>query len=421
MKKFDHPWKNNFIERSNNITIPYDGWNYSINFDSKYFSTIDNKRRKKSYQYQSEPKDLNLELLELENKNKATSLCLESVNHSQIAIIGCGPVGMAASLWLKKAYPKKEITIYETRVDLKSNKIKPFSRRWLTYVKLDLLEPILNLEDVSLIKRIGLYNCIGIDIRNLEYALLRAINKQEISICQMNNKIPKPEILLDASGGRFMQYNQSKIIGKKSLNIISPKNKNNFGQIECSSNILNQFEIVDFGNIIKPFYNGYPLQVPFLKINYLPPNLKDEFIYFSNILNNDYGVYYWNGVMRDDLNHSLLFLSLFQDEFLGIDDLIDFPIRLDQAWDNNLFREKASRRLSIIFEWILTKLGKDRLCYIEPLFLWQPFLCLRKDRYISGDIEYLNIGDSHYIGNPKTGNGLANHLYELKDIFSGMF
>ena len=58
------------------------------------------------------------------------------------------------------------------------------------------------------------------------------------------------------------------------------------------------------------------------------------------------------------------------------------------------------------------------MCYLEPLFLWQPFLCLRKEMYISGDIEYINIGDSHYIGNPKVGNGLGNHLHELKNVFS---
>ena len=40
--------------------------------------------------------------------------------------------------------------------------------------------------------------------------------------------------------------------------------------------------------------------------------------------------------------------------------------------------------------------------------------------YISGDIEYINIGDSHYIGNPKVGNGLADHLYELKNVFSAV-
>ena len=49
-------------------------------------------------------------------------------------------------------------------------------------------------------------------------------------------------------------------------------------------------------------------------------------------------------MMKKDLNHSLLFLSLFQNEFESIDDLINTPIRLDQAWDNNDFRSKTSKR-----------------------------------------------------------------------------
>ena len=53
---------------------------------------------------------------------------------------------MASGLWLKKLYPNLNISIYETRVDSTKNEIKPFSRRWLTEIKLDVLEPILNME-----------------------------------------------------------------------------------------------------------------------------------------------------------------------------------------------------------------------------------------------------------------------------------
>ena len=150
----------------------------------------------------------------------------------------------------------------------------------------------------------------------------------------------------------------------------------------------------------------------------MPPEIKEEFIYFSNELNNNYGIYYWNGVMREDLNHSLLFLSLLEDEFNSIDELINSPIRLDQAWDDDRFRIKTPKRLSILFEWLLNRLEKEKMCYLEPLFLWEPFLCLRQKKNLNGDIEYLNIGDSHFIGNPKVGNGLRYHLTEIKNVFS---
>ena len=42
--------------------------------------------------------------------------------------------------------------------------------------------------------------------------------------------------------------------------------KDKFGQRLSPPDQLNQFELVDFGHTVKPFHNGYPLQIPFLKI-----------------------------------------------------------------------------------------------------------------------------------------------------------
>ena len=413
-------WKSVFTKISRKSISPFIGWNYSFNYENKYFSNISTNRRKKSYQYKSEPRILKSELLELENLNKLTSLEIKPICNSQIAIIGCGPVGMATGLWLRKLYPNLNISIYETRIDSIKNEIKPFSRRWLTEIKLDLLEPILNLEDISIFKKIGLANCLGVDIRNVEYALLRAINNKGIRICQLTKDIPKPKIIIDASGGKFITHNQSEVKKKLTIKRRTLETKDYCGQKASNPEKFNQFEIIDFGNIIKPFHNGFPFQVPYLKINFLPTKLKDDFIYFSNVLNLDHGIYYWNGFMQYDLNYALLFISLSQEEFLSIDDLIDYPIRLDQAWNDGKFKDRASNRLSLIFEWFLSKLKNKEMCYLEPLFLWEPYFCPRKEeiRYASSDIEYLTVGDSHYIGNPKMGNGLRNHLSEIKYVFS---
>ena len=69
-------------------------------------------RRKKSYEYKLEPRKLTQELLELENLNRSTSLEIKTMHNSHIAIIGCGPVGMATGLWLKKVCPNIDIAIY---------------------------------------------------------------------------------------------------------------------------------------------------------------------------------------------------------------------------------------------------------------------------------------------------------------------
>ena len=418
MSIFTKSLRKHFTAGSKDLRKAFQGWNYALNFDNKYFSNINKKRKKKSYEYEFEPKDLNLELLELEDLNKSTNLEIKPAHASKVAIIGCGPVGMAAGLWIKKAYPDIDISIYETRVDLTKNKLKPFSRRWLTHLQFDSIEAILNHNDKSILKQIGINNYLGVDIRNLEFSLLRAINKQGINICQLIKNIPNPNIIIDASGGKLITHDQSKVKRKFLVDREVLLDNSRHGHKICPIDRFNKFEIVDFGNIIKPFHNGIPFQIPYLKINYLPPKLKKDFVYFSNELHNDYGVYYWDGVMRDDLNHSLLFLSLYENEFRLIDDIINSPIRLDKVWEDNIFRSKITKRLSKIFEWLLTNLEKDKMCYLEPLFLWEPFYVARKKMYIFDNIEYINTGDSHYIGHPKLGNGLSNHLRELKDAFS---
>ena len=414
--KSNKMWNQELIEKGKDILKPFIGWNYACIYDSKYFSNIKKKRLKKNYEYKEEPKKLEKELLKLEELNRSTSLKVISNSNSKIAIIGCGPVGMSIALWLKRSSPDREISIFESRIDIKSNKLKPFSRRWLTYIKLDLLSPILNPNDNFILEKIGLNGYIGVDIRNLEYCLLRAINKNNIDICNIDN-ISKPKMIIDASGGNLISHDSSKKINRKILKIINPIAKSMSGQEATPLHKLNKLHMVNFGSIIKPFYNELPIQIPFLKINYLPPEIKSNFIYFANKLNNEYGVFYWNGLMRSDLNHSLLILSLYQDEFNNLDDLIDSPIRLDNAWSNDKFRQHTSKRITIIFEWLLSSLDKKNMCYLEPLFLWQPYLCVRNKRTILENIEYLNVGDSYYIGNPKVGNGLSNHLKELKDIF----
>ena len=86
--------KDLYTKKSADISNPFLGWNYALNYDSKYFSNIRNNRKKKSYEYKYEPRDLNSELLELENRNKSTSLNIKPMKDSKIAIFGCGPIGM---------------------------------------------------------------------------------------------------------------------------------------------------------------------------------------------------------------------------------------------------------------------------------------------------------------------------------------
>ena len=56
--------------------------------------------------------------------------------------------------------------------------------------------PILRISDISLLKRIALKNYLGVDIRTLEYCLLRSLREQEIPISFFQGHIPEADVII---------------------------------------------------------------------------------------------------------------------------------------------------------------------------------------------------------------------------------
>ena len=76
---------------------------------------------------------------ELERLNQATDRSITCSSDCDIAILGCGPVGMMMALYLKKRDPNLNIFIYEKRLNDVKNAITPFSRYWLTHLEQSLI------------------------------------------------------------------------------------------------------------------------------------------------------------------------------------------------------------------------------------------------------------------------------------------
>ena len=92
-----------------------------------------------------------------------------------------------------------------------------------------------------------------------------------------------------------------------------------------------------------------------MKINNLPPSLQIDFIDFANNRCNDFGIYYWNGAMKSNYNYSILFISLFQEEFLLIDDFLNSSMSLENAYDYLNGKNILSKRLNIIFRCLISR------------------------------------------------------------------
>lgn len=127
---------------------------------------------------------------------------------------------MTIALYLKKHEPNLNICIYEKRLNNSLNAITLFSRYWLTHLDQRLISQVITSQDLCLIKSISLEGRVGIDIRNLEYMLLRAVRENQIRVANANEYKYNSEFFIDATGGRFLRQSEGevKLLGNVELN-----------------------------------------------------------------------------------------------------------------------------------------------------------------------------------------------------------
>ena len=78
------------------------GWIYTVQTDVNHALQKTAKIEQVNYSYDHLKLINKDELIKLENLNQETDRSLTNDSHSDIAILGCGPVGMAMALHLKK-------------------------------------------------------------------------------------------------------------------------------------------------------------------------------------------------------------------------------------------------------------------------------------------------------------------------------
>ena len=287
------------------------GWIYTAQTDINYALKTTAKSEQASYSY-DHLKTINKdELIELEDLNQETDRSLAHDSDSDIAILGCGPVGMTMALYLKKSEPNLKICIYEKRLDNTENSIAPFTRYWLTHLDQSLISQVITNQDIRLIKKISLEGRVGVDIRNLEYMLLRAVKENGVKVVNVNKYKYNSEFLVDATGGRFLAQSQGEV---QILGNIIPRNAEkkllNTGKL-LSNSFQNRLKIAQKGNTVFPILDEQRLSFAYLKINYVDQNIKNSFINYAHLLG-DFGIYFWDGQMKSNNNRSLIFITLFR-------------------------------------------------------------------------------------------------------------
>lgn len=391
------------------------GWLYAVQTDINYVLKTTAKNEQASYSCDHLKIINKNDLIELEHLNQETDRSLANDSDSDIAILGCGPVGMTMALYLKRSEPNLKICIYEKRLDNTENSIAPFTRYWLTHLEQSLISQVITNQDIRLIKKISLEGRVGIDIRNLEYMLLRAVKENEIRLVNANKYKYNSEFLIDATGGRFLNQSQGEV---KILGNINPRNAEkkllNSGKL-LSNSFQNRLKIAQKGNTIFPILDEQKLSLAYLKINYVDQNIKENFINFAHSLG-DFGIYFWDGQMKSNNNRSLIFITLSEEEHNALCLYIKRPMHISTMVQSVSIQKITSNRIVNLIEFI-DKYSAPESAIVEPPFRWSPYFVPRSDIQIN-TTKYVNIGDSFFNGNPMTGNGLRFHLHEINKIFN---
>ena len=195
-----------------------------------------------------------------------------------------------------------------------------------------------------LIKKISLEGRVGVDIRNLEYMLLRAVKESEIRVVSASKYTYNSEHLIDATGGRFLNQRQgeAKIIGN-----INPGNANvklHYTGKLLSNSFQGRLKVAQKGNTIFPMLDERELSFAYLKINYADQDIKNNFINFAHS-SGDFGIYFWDGQMKSNNNRSLIFITLSEEEHRALGLFIKKPMYISAMIQNTLAPKTISTRI----------------------------------------------------------------------------
>lgn len=409
-------WRQKLLNNNKKaLNTAMQGWAYTAQTDVNYALKTIIKKERTSYSYDHLKITNKDELNELESLNQSTDRSITYASDSDIAILGCGPVGMTMALYLKKCQPKLKICIYEKRLNSAKNAIAPFTRYWLTHLEQSWISKVITDHDLRLIKKISLEGRIGVDIRNLEYMLLRAVRESEISVANTNEYTYNSEFLIDATGGRFLNQSQGdiKIIGN--VNLSNTETMLTHTGKRLSNISPNRLKIARKGNVIFPTLDSQRLSFAYLKINYVDQNMKNIFVNYAHSLR-DFGIYFWNGQMKRNNNRSLIFITLSGEDYAILSQHIKEPMYITALSEHISACKDISNRTLDLLEFI-NKQPAPSGAIAEPPFQWNPYFVPRSDIQINAT-KYTNIGDSFFNGNPMVGNGLGFHLHEINEIFN---
>ena len=348
--------------------------------------------------------------------------------HLNVLIIGAGCTGLTLANALKSALGQRvNILVVENRIVAPHVK-EPYSRAWLTLVSLDVLDGMVDAEVVECGGLVGRSGYMGLPINVFETLLLlscKSIGVQFLFAEATEAMLLQDlsfQIVFDATGGRLQtsQRSDTTIPGPLGPVLSSTELRGygagyrRFGIHEPAATSSLDIPTRWYGARLVPLHNDAPICVGNIKLTGVPLALYPELMERIVEVNGDGRFYVWPGTLQDSINELLLLICLKPAEFEVLGRRIERPQRIADVVAAFQEIDGMDERLSSVLSFLAIRAPDTT---IEPPFTFAPYVCP-----YSGQFPKLHgtpavpIGDSIFVGNPKTGNGLGRHLAHIRRI-----
>ena len=323
---------------------------------------------------------------------------------------------------------RDSIVVVENRIQRTHFK-QPYARNWLTNISLNLLRGLIDDRIVQLLERVGDRGFMGVPIQIFETLLLLACKSVGVKFIFHNDldysfvTNSSIDFCFDATGNRLKERNPTPNFGEAPVTKEYSQLEygsfetgfSKFGVSALDSTANLKITTIQHDGFEYPALLQHPIKIAMFKVSNIPIQFHDEILNAVRQDNSNNRFYFWPGTLAKDVNRSLLIVNLKKNEYEWLAREIQRPTCLSIFLAD--FADHIETQTLRVLQLIQNRNSSSHMpenIMVEPPFLFKPYVRVAQQSVQTFYGKPLvPIGDSIFIGNPKTGNGLSKHLFDI--------